>query len=529
MPIERVVIRNYRAIRHADVKFVEGINIIVGDNEAGKSTLLEAINLALRRQLNRRPADYELHPYLINIEETAKFVAAHGAGKPIAPPEVKIELYLKATPETEILRGSINSEKIDTPGISLTIKLDDNLKSEYQAYVANKLAVRDVPIDYYEIVWRSFGNAELTARAIPIKSTLIDPSNISNSYAANKFVLESVRDHLTVAQRADLAVAYRMMRDKFQNDERVTAINKDLSSKTGIVSDKVLSMAMDTTTRASWETGVLPHLNDIPLTLVGKGEQNTVKIKLAIEAAERCDVFLMEEPENHLSHTNLGKLVGHLAKKCNGKQLIISTHSSFVLNKLGIENVMMFNGKDGVTLDHLPAETKSYFRRLPGHDTLRMILAKRSILVEGPSDELIVQRGFRQKHGKLPLEAGVEVISVGTSFKRFLDIAKLLHLDVSVVRDNDGKPNEKKALFKDYEGAKHIHIHIDSDADAHTLEPQLIKANGLAKINKMLGEDFKTELELAEYMKDNKTDCALILYEHPDELAIPEYILNAIR
>ena len=529
MPIERVVIKNYRTLKHTDVKFGENINIIVGDNEAGKSTLLEAINLALRCQLNRRPAQYELHPYLINAEATAEFVASHKAKKPVAPPEVLIELYLKDTPEVAALRGSINSEKADTPGISLVIKLDENFAAEFKSYVADAEALNGVPIEYYEIAWLSFAGAPLSLKAIPVKSTLIDPSNISNSYAANKYVLEIVRDYLTKSQSVDLALAYRMMRDEFQADKRITAINADLSNQKGKVSDKVLSVAMDTTTRASWETGVLPHLDNIPLTLVGKGEQNTVKIKLAIEAAEKCEVFLMEEPENHLSHANLGKLVSHLAKRCDGKQLIVSTHSSFVLNKLGIDNVMMFNGKIGVTLDHLPKDTKSYFQRLPGHDTLRMILAGRSILVEGPSDELIVQRGFLQKHGTLPLEAGVEVISVGTSFKRFLDIAKLLQLDVSVVRDNDGKPDEKKALFKNYEAEKHIRIHIDGDAAAHTLEPQLIKANGLAKLNKMLGKDCKSEAELSEFMQANKTDCALVLYEQKDEVIIPEYIRDAIR
>jgi putative ATP-dependent endonuclease of OLD family len=352
---------------------------------------------------------------------------------------------------------------------------------------------------------------------------------ISNSYAANKYVLEIVRDYLNKTQSVDLALAYRRMRDEFESDPRIESINAELASKQGIVSNKVLSVAMDTTTRASWETGVLPHLDSIPLTLVGKGEQNSVKIKLAIEAAESCDLLLIEEPENHLSHTNLGQLVSHLATRCEGKQLIVSTHSSFVLNKLGIDRVMMFNGRNAITLDDLPKATKSFFERLPGHDTLRLILAKRSILVEGPSDELIVQKGYLQKHGRLPLEDGVEVISVGISFKRFLDIARQLQLDVSVIRDNDGEPDRIRALFEEYEATETIQICIDPDEKVHTLEPQLIKANGLDKLNAMLGTSFVTEAELREFMKSNKTDCALALFGHSDELGIPEYIRDAIR
>lgn len=41
------------------------------------------------------------------------------------------------------------------------------------------------------------------------------------------------------------------------------------------------------------------------VSLVGKGEQNCVKVKLAIGAEESCEVLLLEEPENHLPHVNL--------------------------------------------------------------------------------------------------------------------------------------------------------------------------------------------------------------------------------
>ncbi|MEM8572611.1 MAG: AAA family ATPase [Pseudomonadota bacterium] len=529
MSIIRAVIKNYRALKSADVRFLNGINVVVGDNEAGKSTLLEAINLALRGQLNRRAVQYELHPFLINVDAVSEFIEAHRQGNPIAPPKISIEVFLAETPDVAVLRGSMNSEKVDACGVSLTICFDEAFQAEFTAYVADPEALNSVPIEYYKVVWESFAGASLSARSIPLKTALIDPSNISNSYAANKYVLEIVRDYLTKPQSVALALAYRSMRGEFEDDARIKEINADLAAKQGVVSDKVLSVAMDTTTRASWETGVLPHLSSIPLTLVGKGEQNSVKIKLAIEAAESCDLFLMEEPENHLSHTNLGRLVSHLAERCKGKQLIVSTHSSFVLNKLGIDRVMMFNGINAVTLDDLPADTKSYFQRLPGHDTLRLILASRSILVEGPSDELIVQKGFRQRHGSLPLEQGVEVIAVGTSFKRFLDIARLLQLDVSVVRDNDGDPDGKKALFVDYEADETIHIHIDGDANARTLEPQLIKANGLQKLNQMLGTDFTNKAEMSDHMQANKTDTALTLFESSDALTIPGYISDAIR
>ena len=51
--------------------------------------------------------------------------------------------------------------------------------------------------------------------------------------------------------------------------------------------------------------------------------------------------------------------------------------------------------------------------KLPGYDTLRLILSSKTILVEGPSDELIVQKAYQKKYGKMPLADGVDVIAVG--------------------------------------------------------------------------------------------------------------------
>jgi len=400
--IERVIIKNYRTLRSADLKFGRNINIIVGDNETGKSTLLEAINLALKCQLGRRPAAYELHPFLFNRDAISEFITNHKAGRPQPPPEILIELYLPDDPAFADFKGTINSEMIDQPGVSLTIKLDDNFKEEYKEYVSQPDDLTSIPTEYYEIIWLSFAGHPLSSRSVPIKAVLIDPSSTSNAATANRYVLEIIRDYLTKKQAVDLALSYRKMRDDFLDDTKIDAINKDLASKTGVVSDKQLSVAMDVTSKGSWEASILPHLDDIPLTLIGKGEQTAVKIKLAMESFDNCHLFLIEEPENHLSHTNLNKLIGRVATRLEDRQLIITTHSSFVLNKLGIENTLLFDGTNGVRLNDLPPSTEAYFRKLPGHDTLRMILSSRTILVEGPSDELVVQKAFLQLHGRMP-------------------------------------------------------------------------------------------------------------------------------
>jgi putative ATP-dependent endonuclease of the OLD family len=227
------------------------------------------------------------------------------------------------------------------------------------------------------------------------------------------------------------------------------------------------------------------------------------------------------------------KLLNEIADHCDGEhQVILSTHSAFVLNKLGLDKLRLISeAGTTVSLTELDPTTTEYFMRLPGYDTLRLILARRCILVEGPSDELIVQRAYKDMHGTLPIDDGVDVISVGMAFKRFLEIAARLKLKVCVVTDNDGKVANLEKKYAEYLNGKHATVQIcyDEDGTFPTLEPQLLKANSLALINRILGKKFDTDEKLEEYMTNNKTECAVRFFETEEKWAVPGYITRAIR
>lgn len=47
--IEKVHIEGYKKFKKIDVEFNDDYTVIVGDNESGKSTILEAIDLVLNK------------------------------------------------------------------------------------------------------------------------------------------------------------------------------------------------------------------------------------------------------------------------------------------------------------------------------------------------------------------------------------------------------------------------------------------------------------------------------------------------
>jgi len=210
-------------------------------------------------------------------------------------------------------------------------------------------------------------------------------------------------------------------------------------------------------------------------------------------------VILIEEPENHLSFPNLNALVHGIATQSGQRQVIIATHSSFVVNKLGLGQLKLLGNGTVSMLTDLPMGTQEYFKKLSGYDTLRLVLARKVVLVEGPSDELIFQRAYLDKKGKRPIEDGVDVINVrGLSAKRFLDLAIPLQRRVVVLADNDGDyANKVDQRYVDYSGYDFVTIARSEDDERPTLEPQLVGANGVANTNSILGEATRVRLSLS--------------------------------
>lgn len=529
--IQKLVIHNYKIFEDFELSLADDCNIIVGDNETGKSTILEAINLAITKRLNSRFIENELSPYLFNTKSVNAFLTElAGGGNPILP-NIYVELYFEESADLAAFRGSNNSLREDAVGVRLEIAFDEDYREEYQKLLEDRTQIMLIPVEYYKVSWRSFADQPLTARSVPVGLSFIDATTIRLQSGTDYYLQNIINDGLDVKERVALAVEYRKLREQFASQSSIAAINQKLDSSKGTITDKQLAIAIDVSQKSNWETNLVPHLDEIPFQFSGKGEQNSLKIMLALERrADDTNIVLIEEPENHLSFSSMNKLLKKIIDKCDGKQIVITTHSSFVLNKLGLDKLILISNGHHARLENLPADTQNYFRKLSGYDTLRLILAKRAILVEGPSDELIVQRAYLKRHSKLPIEDGIDVINVrGLSFKRFLDIAKELNINVSVVTDNDGDYHTKvEQKYQDYSNLQNIHIFADQDNSAPTLEPQIVKCNDIETLNGIFGTSFGDKDALSEYMIENKTECALQLFEAEQDFEIPQYVQNAV-
>jgi len=530
--IQKVVLKNFRRFRDTKIEFSPGLNILVGDNEAGKSTVLEAVNLALTSRWQGKFFATELAPHFICLEATNEYLQAVRDGDAPEPPEIAVELFLVESADTVKLKGTNNSLGEDTCGLRITAHFDkESFAEEYQKYVEDKDSVQSVPTEYYRVEWYDFGAHPVNPRAIKVSASLIDASRIRLQSGADYYLQRIITESLDPKQRAQLSRAFRTLQESFADDDSIRTINEALDASQQNITDKRLTMEINASQANQWDSALAPHLDSLPLHFAGSGEQNKLKILLALaRKVEDAHLILIEEPENHLSFSSLNKLIEKIGAKCEKRQVVISTHSSFVINKLGLDRLMLLSGEDVTRTTDLPADTLDYFKKLSGYDTLRLVLAKAVILVEGPSDELIVQRAYRDKYGKLPIENGIDVINVrGLSAKRFLDLAVPLARRVAVVNDNDGDFDQKVAKrYAGYSAHSFITIHASDNNDLETLEPQIVASTGLTTVNTVLAKTFTSDDEASQYMVQNKTDSALAFFETDQLIIWPQYIQDAV-
>ena len=535
--IQRILVKGFRILRDFDWIPQEGVNVIVGDNAAGKSTILDAIELAMRCRVNGMRVEEALDPYWFNRDDVEDFFAAVSGGDATAKtPEILIELYFKKdSGSIAHLQGVHNSLGIDVPGVALSIVLNDELRSEFFSVIQEDSRRRHLlPIEYYSVSWRSFKNQFLIKAPEPVACFRIDANPTRSSRVVDYYARSTVDAHISDEEKREISLRYRNLKQDI-DEEILDQIVDDEGE--GIIED--ISFQMDQSSRSDWRNSVTIEKEGLPLSLAGRGMQVEARTRLALKKSEAKKVLLMEEPENHLSHTSLMRLMGLIEKHLSGRQLFVTTHSAFVLNRLGLNKLaLLAHGNSPTSINYLSKDTVAYFRRQSGVDTLRIVLGRKVVLVEGPSDEMIFNWAYEKECAKSPQEDDVDVIAYGVRGKRALELAHALDKGhVAVLRDNDGKPPSKWRKDAEIYLDDGRQMFIDDDVSLGTLEPQMVYANlsNLPSFAAAIGFSKKepSENDLVEYMTDNKTEWAWSFVSGDvsvrDSFSVPAYIADAVE
>ena len=535
MYIKKIYIKNYKLFKDVVIDLRPDINIFVGNNDAGKSTVLEALTILTTGKLNGFAFERQLKATLFNKDERNNYINLISKGETIAPPKIVFEAYFDGGEEYS---GSNNALGENCAGIHIEVDLAEANEDTYKRLLKDN-QITEIPVELYHVTYSYFSGCGVVYRYAPFKSILIDTTRKDYSSLVDKFVADNISEHLSEEEITDLALAYRYSRNQFREHEIVQQLNELVRNQV-VIPGRDISIDLKEETLDDWKRQMSITVGDTPFESVGFGTQNSIKIELVMKnASKQANIVLLEEPENNLSYTNMSMLVRHIIDS-KGKQVFISTHSSYIANKLSLDNVTLLNNGVISSYSELNDDTKKYFVKLPGYDTLRFALSEKVVLVEGPTDDLIIQRAYKDKYGHLPIEDGIDIIVVDSlAFKRYCDIAVLMNKEVVVVTDNDG--DIKKNIvekYSDYKDNSLLTFIYEEDESLNTIEPSVLAVNSengepnqtfkeIISVNdSMLKKNYE---EILKYMTNNKVEWAFRVFEAENTIIYPEYIKHVIE
>ena len=494
MYIQKITIKNYRNFNDFTMDFHEGLNVIVGANNSGKTGLLSAINL-LNEPSNISFEDFNKNNLLqfenLYKEEAPIIEIVYYINHNINEEDTSDEGILKLVPflgfnEVGVIRGTSEDEKkyCVTAIVKATFALDVKYMDEYKKQIsditsfesyASRLnyfvdehykwtytnSVSEVKIEAKEangIFDIRFIGAERTAEEVA-KETRREIDSFTKE-SGNIIKLDEFKDKVSKELETILNPSIEKMTKLFEIEQN------DIGLKNGNVSIRPSVKA-----RISIPDSFITEVEDtkskyiIPIDHNGLGYNNLINIYMLIRLNEiktgkDFRILCLEEPEAHLHPAMQYKLFKYLTKLDDAnnlkQQIFVTTHSSNISAVAGIDNMFMlaYNRSNEVQdcvnqsletqfIDSNGTNDKSKAKKHLSKflDVTRsdMLFADKVILVEGIAEKLLMPY-FMEKHGCSYEDEHVSIVEIGGKhFEHFIELfnGNALKKKVLCITDKD--------------------------------------------------------------------------------------------
>ena len=445
MYISNLHIKNFRCFEEIFIEFSEGMNVLIGSNNAGKTTVIRAIEMVFNRS---KPKTFTIDDFNKNVDLSS-------------PPEITIVATLKSSSKDTIDDKAIVASwltKLDAPWeATLTYKFflpeqdHQKYKDQYiklssqkerwsllesvlkryvsRVYGGNLISKLRAEGEYLDKIHcetldalRDVESKMFTGRNTLLKQLLLHFKN-SNS-EKNKKEPATDDEHFEDSFTYHSQLLVENLITKIDQKEVL-----DFAEKTGasIGGTPALEGSLH-------ESDVLSVLRliikdhtgiEIPIINNGMGYNNLIFISLILskfkmitskeygENAKTFPILLIEEPEAHLhpalQYNFLKFLSEEVKTQSFSKQIFITTHSTQITSAVGLEPIICLE-KDisGKIFARYPSkvfsdskddqESKKYVERFLDATKSAMLFSKSVLLVEGMA-ELIFLPVLAEREG----------------------------------------------------------------------------------------------------------------------------------
>ncbi|MCF2218213.1 AAA family ATPase [Chryseobacterium sp. PS-8] len=445
---------------HLDVSFSQGLNLLIGENDSGKSAIIDAIKIVLKAHAYEwiRAEDKDFH---INSESQIS-------------DRLRIEIHFKGITDDEAKNfiewlgwedeklkiddgnGNISEETVKRPKLILIYDVERKngniIPSDIRAgmdgsgHILNAEAKEYLRCTYLKPL-RDAEN-ELIAKKNSRLAKILSDHKLFKNIDTNHPLIETFK-------RANTDVR------NFFNDN-----NGDESNKSQIkdVIDEFLKDFIEEDYSSKFdvtETDTKQILEKISLGIEGKNNLGLGTLNRIFMATELLHLrrnwnglklCIIEELEAHLHPQAQMKIIEKLKKESEQSniQFILTTHSPNIASKVDLKSLIICKDNDIFPLRHgltkLEDKNYKYLERFLDVTKSNLFFAKGIILVEGWSEEILLPE-LAKKIGYDLTKQEISIINVGsTAYLHFAKIflrndGKNMNIPVSIITDLDNRPD----------------------------------------------------------------------------------------
>ena len=281
MKVLRVEVENIKCFTKVEIDLSPGINVIVGPNNNGKTTLLNCISILQQPRL---------------MDSNSRRIGADTDS---------IRIYVDKT-EVAGLPQHANTFTASTMLPELHVQWTDGQSSSFGG-ILNQ-----------------------------------EPDNFIIPYCSNRKVAvynERIELPYLKPVSGTLQNLYAKV-DRICNPEYLPAYNEYIAACDEILGFRVSTISSDVGKKAAY---IIRNDQNIHIDMMGEGIANLLGLIVDLCRAEN-KLFIIEEPESDIHPKALKKLLDLIIKKSESNQFVITTHSNIVLKHLGSqETTKVFN------------------------------------------------------------------------------------------------------------------------------------------------------------------------------------------
>ena len=473
--ISDVTIEGYKNCKNkSTISLNHGLNIIVGENASGKTTIIDAIRMILRESEIKYVTEEDFYRSFEKDGEEKK--------------NIHIDLNFKGlTPEEKITFLSWCNVDFNAE-LHLEVEKKPNLKGYYKKSIwggkSKSSAFEEETFEFLDTIYLpALRNAEEKLRnGKKSRLALLLKHQYENEEREEQLVTAFSEFNHSIITNKD---------GKYSElTQAKEDINTAIRNSMGNIFGQSVNLQFSESTFSSILQNIkmvfFPNIGDVDnkqfrdIAINSLGYNNLLYIATVFAELEIVNknnslftILLIVEPEAHLHPQIQSKLIKYLKQMADEKkniQIIVTTHSSVIASSVSIDSLIHVKGINGgiastkISDFRLSNNEKSYLNRWMDITKSTMLFSKGIILVEGISEAMIlpvlarkVLEEYNMKNKtNLPItleEAGVTVVNInGINFKYFYPLfsdlsgcdERRLPIRCSGITDND--PESQKVM-----------------------------------------------------------------------------------